>query len=266
MPLHGLYESTPQFIANLYELARISGCGRHLFFVNRGALERRRIPPGPASTPSGSVKCLLVTRCHFKCLGEAHDGATGSLKMSHARSHMRPGPERTPSPDCEAHARDHPNLRREIRARQYPLGRAGDAADVWPAGVLRRGKPPSAAAALRIADDAGVAGARQSAGIRRTHDAAHAAGVGVFAHLHLHLCHACRQEPACRSPAGAAARYPAIGADPRLHFGDGRVLHVARARPRAGRRICGDLRDLHQPGLEHGLQLLPVACAPCRWN
>ena len=30
-------------------------------------------------------------------------------------------------------------------------------------------------------------------------------------------------------------------------------------RPRARRRIRGDLRDLHQPGLEHGVQLLPVA-------
>ena len=29
--------------------------------------------------------------------------------------------------------------------------------------------------------------------------------------------------------------------------------------PGAGRRVRRDLRDLHQPGLEHGLQLLPVA-------
>ena len=31
------------------------------------------------------------------------------------------------------------------------------------------------------------------------------------------------------------------------------------AGPRAGRRARRDLRDLHQPGLEHGVQLLPVA-------
>ena len=61
------------------------------------------------------------------------------------------------------------------------------------------------------------------------------------------------------SLAGAAARHPAIGADPRLHLGDRRVLHVAGARPRAGCGIRGDLRDFHQPGLEHGFQLLSVA-------
>ena len=33
---------------------------------------------------------------------------------------------------------------------------------------------------------------------------------------------------------------------------------------RAGGGAGRDLRDLHQPGLEHGLQLLPVAHAPCR--
>ena len=39
----------------------------------------------------------------------------------------------------------------------------------------------------------------------------------------------------------------------------GGVLHVAGAGPRARRRARRDLRDLHQPGLEHGVQLLPVA-------
>ena len=54
-------------------------------------------------------------------------------------------------------------------------------------------------------------------------------------------------------------RHPAVGADPRLHLDHRRVLPVAVPGQRAGRRIRGDLRDLHQPGLEHGVQLLPVA-------
>ena len=77
--------------------------------------------------------------------------------------------------------------------------------------------------------------------------------------VHLHLCDAGGEEQAGRTHPRSAARYPAIGADPGLHLGHRRVLHGARSRARAGRRIRGDLRDFHQPGLEHGVQLLPVA-------
>ena len=45
---------------------------------------------------------------------------------------------------------------------------------------------------------------------------------------------------------------------------DGCVLHVAGARPHPRRRVRGHLRDLHQPGLEHGLQLLSVAAHGAR--
>ena len=60
------------------------------------------------------------------------------------------------------------------------------------------------------------------------------------------------------------ARHPAIGADPRLPDLHRRLLHESVSRPRAGAGARGDFRDLHQPGLEHGVQLLPVADAPCR--
>ena len=44
-----------------------------------------------------------------------------------------------------------------------------------------------------------------------------------------------------------------------FHFDHQRVLPVAGAGRVLGARIRGDLRHLHQPGLEHGVQLLPVA-------
>ena len=53
--------------------------------------------------------------------------------------------------------------------------------------------------------------------------------------------------------------HSAIGSNPRLPLGHGRVFHVARAGPDTGGGIRRNLRDLHQPGVEHGLQLLSVA-------
>jgi NitT/TauT family transport system permease protein len=39
----------------------------------------------------------------------------------------------------------------------------------------------------------------------------------------------------------------------------GSLLRLAVSRQRARTGVCGDLRDLHEPSLEHGLQLLSVA-------
>ena len=47
---------------------------------------------------------------------------------------------------------------------------------------------------------------------------------------------------------------PILGFSPSPWCSSGAV-----ARPRAGRGAGRDLRDLHRPGLEHGLQLLPIA-------
>ena len=104
-----------------------------------------------------------------------------------------------------------------------------------------------------------VARSAQSARICRAHHAAHAdrhGGCRSFSPSPMR-----RWPPRTNAPSAPrpAARYPAIGADPRLHLGHGGVLHGAGARARAGRRIRRDLRDFHQPGLEHGVQLLSVA-------
>ena len=88
---------------------------------------------------------------------------------------------------------------------------------------------------------------------------AHAHRHGAVAAVHLHLCDARRQEQTGRTAARSAARHPAVGADPRLHLHHRRVLHGARAGPRARRRIRRDFRDFHQPSLEHGVQLLSIA-------
>ena len=67
-----------------------------------------------------------------------------------------------------------------------------------------------------------------------------------------------REERARRQAARADPRRAPVGADPGLHLDHGRVLLDARARPRDRRRARRDLRDLHEPGLEHGVQRLPV--------
>ena len=88
---------------------------------------------------------------------------------------------------------------------------------------------------------------------------AHAGGPGPFAALHLHLCHPRGEEQTSRAAAPAAARHSSVGPDPRLHLGDRRLLHVAGAGPRSRGGVRGGLRHLHEPGVEHGVQLLPVA-------
>ena len=72
------------------------------------------------------------------------------------------------------------------------------------------------------------------------------------------------KNPARRHLAGAAAGHPAIGADPGLPVGDGGLVPVAVAGAGLRRRTGLRLRHLHQPGLEHGLQLLPVAAHRAR--
>ena len=61
-----------------------------------------------------------------------------------------------------------------------------------------------------------------------------------------------------------AARCSAVGADPRLSVVYRHLFPRPVSRLDAGRRMRGDLRDLHQPGLEHGLLLLSVAAHACR--
>ncbi len=97
-----------------------------------------------------------------------------------------------------------------------------------------------------------------SARVRGTHHVSHAGGAVALAGVHPDLRHLGGQERAGRQAAGTHPGYPAIGADSGFHFRDGGVLHVAGARPGARRRIRRDLRHIHQPGLEHGIQLLSV--------
>src|SRR5438067_4474400 len=51
-----------------------------------------------------------------------------------------------------------------------------------------------------------------------------------------HLRDAGRQEQACRAPAGSAPGYSSVGADPRLHFGNGRFFMAMAPGRVAGRR------------------------------
>ena len=104
----------------------------------------------------------------------------------------------------------------------------------------------------------GLARPGQPAALCAAHHDADAAGDRLLDHLHLCLCRPRRQEPARRNGADPAARHPAVGADPRLSDLHGRVLHEPVSRPGVRRRTRLRVRDLHQPGLEHDLQHVPV--------
>ena len=117
----------------------------------------------------------------------------------------------------------------------------------------------------RPRDDAALARLPPTCRVRRgAHHAAHARGARPVAALHLHLRDARRQEPARGAAAGAAARLPAVGADPRLHLDHGRVLHVARAGAGAGRRIRrrSSRSSPARPGTWRSAST--SRCAPCR--
>ncbi len=95
--------------------------------------------------------------------------------------------------------------------------------------------------------------------LRRPHHAAHVRRPGLLAPVHLHLCDLGRQEPPRRADPDPDPRRAAVRADPRLPHLHRRLLHGAVPRQGARRRARRDLRHLHQPGLEHGVQPLPVA-------
>src|SRR5215831_11585767 len=93
--------------------------------------------------------------------------------------------------------------------------------------------------------------------LRGPYGAAHADRHAGIARVHLYLRDARRQEPPRGSDPDPVARLSPVRADPEL-LGDYSVLSSAHAR--AGGR-CGNgrhLPHLHQPGVEHGVQLLPL--------
>ena len=67
------------------------------------------------------------------------------------------------------------------------------------------------------------------------------------------------QEPQGRARHRPGARHPSISPGAGLSDVHGHLLPRAVSRQRARRRVRGDLRDLHRPGLEHDVQLLPIA-------
>src|ERR1700761_419735 len=160
---------------------------------------------------------------------------------------------------ASGYAAERAYFRRRLGSLLHPLGCPGRALDSRLAGVPGRSKPTFAAAFIRVAAPAGIARSTQSAGICRAHDAAHAVGDGAVAYLHLYIRDPGGAEQTGRAVADSATRHSAIGADSRLYLDHSRLLFGARARPRARGQIRRDFRDLHQPGLEHGLQLLSVA-------
>ena len=124
-------------------------------------------------------------------------------------------------------------------------------------GGARFARACAAAAAGRSAGH--LARFRPVALLRPAHDAAHVRRARGLVRIHVHLRHAGRQKPPLGNGADPAARHSPVGADPRLSLLHGNILPRPVSRKCAGRRIRGDLRHLHQSGLEHGLFVLPVA-------
>src|ERR1700722_14873454 len=149
-------------------------------------------------------------------------------------------------------------LRLSTRPR-VSLGRAGvhrrDRVDRFFGRSVAR--PVRAVVAAR--SDAALARSDSFAGICRPPDVSHAGRSRPLAAIPPDIRRLGGQERARRQAAGAHSRYFAVGADPRFHFRDGRVLHVPGSGTGARRRIRGHLCHIHQPSLEHGLQLLSVA-------
>ena len=114
-------------------------------------------------------------------------------------------------------------------------------------------------AAQRPRNGGSFAGLLPTAVLRTAHDLAHVRSHRRLADLHLYLCDPRRQEPARRNGAYSTAGRLAVGPDPWLSFVYGHVFSGAFSRFDPWRRMRRDLRHFHQPGLEHGLFLLPVA-------
>ena len=112
------------------------------------------------------------------------------------------------------------------------------------------------ARAERIADHARLLAI---ALLRIPNHVAHVRSARRLARFHLHLRDTRGQEPAGGDGADPGARRPAVGADPRLSVFHRDLLPRPLPRQHFGRGTGGDLRHLHQPGLEYGLFLLPVA-------
>ena len=104
-----------------------------------------------------------------------------------------------------------------------------------------------------------VARLRQSAVLRAAHRPAHVRCARLLVPLHVHLRDARRQEPPRRDGAHPPARRAAVGARAGLSLIHRHVLSRCVSRQHTRSRVRGDLRHLHEPGLEHGVLVLPVA-------
>jgi hypothetical protein len=77
--------------------------------------------------------------------------------------------------------------------------------------------------------------------------------------VHVHLCHVGGEEPARRNGVDSDPRCTAIGTDFGISILYRSVLRLAVSGQNVGSGAGRDVCDLHQPSLEHGFQLLPVA-------
>jgi len=97
------------------------------------------------------------------------------------------------------------------------------------------------------------------AGVCAANDAANVGGFGRILDVHLHLLDAGSQESPRRDGADSPPRCPAIRAGARLSVLHGGLLRRTLSRQCAWGGACRHLRDLYQPGVEHGLQLFSGA-------
>ena len=147
-----------------------------------------------------------------------------------------------------------------VRAQSLRSDRAGP--DGRRAGADRPRRAADEPARHRAEVEPGGARSPAPARIRAAHHAAHVRGDRRLAAVHLRGRHPRRQEPQGRAGDHAGARHPAVGAGARLPDLHRHLLHGPVPVQRTGGGVRRDLHRLHRPGLEHGLQLLPVAAHP----
>ncbi len=145
-----------------------------------------------------------------------------------------------------------------LRRLRGAVGRGRDRARDRLRRVPRAHEPRADPAARASRGGAVVARPDSSARVRRAHDVANARGARRVLGVLVELRDVGGEERARRQAARADPRRAPVGADPGLHLDHRRILFHARARPCDRRRDGRDLRDLHEPGLEHGVQRLSV--------
>src|SRR3984893_4398136 len=227
----------------------------------------RCLPRGSRSTTSSSsIRPTIATGARFRCSVFACIPNTNSSQTppitpvaDRVRSSPAEAPPRVRKQGGTYEASRNPDAETGPGTAAQHLGpRSADPRDRLH-GADRLWRRAVARAVIHPRHRSGIARSGQSSALCVAHHAADAARNRLLDHLYVHLRGLGGQKPPRRDGADPAARYPAVGADPRLSDLHRGLLSESVPGPRIPRRTRLRVCDLHQPGLEHDLQHVPVA-------